>query len=60
MAERTLRPSRGRKPYVTATQNALPLDLADELRALLPIYEDCPGITRDLLALLASIERRAP
>ena len=49
------RPTRLHK---THADDAVQLDLAAELRALLVAYDDCPGIVGDLLALLADLERR--
>jgi hypothetical protein len=34
----------------------LPLDHGEELRRLLRAYEDCPGITADLLALIEDLD----
>lgn len=36
----------------------LPLDHEEEFRRLLRAYEDCPGITADLLALIDDIDHR--
>ena len=54
------RPTRPHKPHASHRdgEGHAPLDHADELRRLLCVYEDCPGIAADLAALITDLDQR--